>query len=414
MQNINKISTIVLCSFLFSTHLTAFVDYVLLEKENKMILIIGDAEAEHLNRINKDHVKCFVNILKSHTPKNPVNVIYNISEDTLRLIQEHSESELQIPQTFFHLAKEASTFDGSNNILFSVFDCRGRESEILDDFFAELSRKIFKEELGPKEWKALKRKWSFQIKKSPSILNKSQLLESLNIKKETLQNWQNTYLTDSLEYNLFEELIIKFKKAIFNLCEFLKDKPNEDIRLNILSLLDAKTIPALRNKHRELAQMFCLESDFIFTDLGFLHEMLCKLNNGFNKIIVITPWSHKKNLTKMLNKISYTTTSEFSAIEYIHSQHRPKLEDAYENLTSKLLPQLNLMLDINEPTNEKETIEIIKNREALAKSCNHCHIKEFNQHKLSVCSQCKQVYYCNRMCQKQDWPKHKVSCLKLN
>ena len=413
MQIVSTLLKIIFCSFLLFSHLIAFIDYIVLEKENKMILIIGDAESENLNHINEAHVKWFVNVLNRHTPKTPINMIYNISEDTLKLIQNRTESELQIPQTFLHLAKKASIFDGSN-IFVSTFDCRGKESELIDDFFAKLTTKLSNNDLGSKEWKSIKRKWSNEIKKSSLSIDKKLFLESLNINEEKLQNWMDTYEIDSFEYKLFEELILKYKNSILELSEFLKDKPNEDIRLNILSPLNGKTKIDLNNKCRKLAQMFCLESDFVFTDLAFLHEILDKLNNGFNKVIFIAPWARKKNLAQMLNKVGYTTTSKFSAIEYNELEHHAKIQFAgYKKLPMNLLSALHVLLDVDKTIAEMEMVEIIKNSEAPQKICNHCHTKGFNNN-LSVCSQCKQIYYCNRICQKNDWPKHKNICKKTN
>jgi hypothetical protein len=32
---------------------------------------------------------------------------------------------------------------------------------------------------------------------------------------------------------------------------------------------------------------------------------------------------------------------------------------------------------------------------------------------LSACSQCKQVFYCSKECQKSDWKSHKLNCRKI-
>jgi len=43
--------------------------------------------------------------------------------------------------------------------------------------------------------------------------------------------------------------------------------------------------------------------------------------------------------------------------------------------------------------------------------CNYC--KLLSNDKLSKCSGCQKVYYCNVDCQKRDWPNHKPSCLEI-
>ena len=43
------------------------------------------------------------------------------------------------------------------------------------------------------------------------------------------------------------------------------------------------------------------------------------------------------------------------------------------------------------------------------KSCNTC---QAHKDELLRCTRCKDVYYCNVDCQKQDWPSHKLKCSK--
>lgn len=43
--------------------------------------------------------------------------------------------------------------------------------------------------------------------------------------------------------------------------------------------------------------------------------------------------------------------------------------------------------------------------------CGHCH-KEANN--LSLCAQCHSVYYCDTVCQKREWHRHKLVCKKEN
>jgi len=391
-------------------NLKPFVDYAVIQKDNKMILIIGHAEAEHLNQINIAHAQWFIKILEKHTPKSFINVIYNMSEDTLKLIQECSESDIQIPQTFLYLAAQALKFDGSNNILLSAFDCIDKSSQILNDFFSNPC--FFREDLSFKEWKAIKRTWLTNINRSRFFITQSQFLDSLKIKQEKIQQWRDLHQQDSLEYILYEELLLKHKNTSMNLSKYFDENYDEDIRLTILSLLNDKSIPELQKKHRILAQDFCLATDFIFTDLSFLNEIFNKLKQS-NKMIVIVPWSRKKNLVQMLSKMGYAITSQFSAIEYIDLDHHAKIQlQGYKDLPNKLLAELYTMLDVEKKSIEKDMVQTIKQSE-LTQICSCCGTIGSIQNKLLTCSRCKQALYCNTKCQKQDWTRHKQECKNI-
>lgn len=41
-------------------------------------------------------------------------------------------------------------------------------------------------------------------------------------------------------------------------------------------------------------------------------------------------------------------------------------------------------------------------------SCAHCKIRSKNA--MKKCSKCKNTYYCNQECQKNNWPEHKNNC----
>lgn len=68
-------------------------------------------------------------------------------------------------------------------------------------------------------------------------------------------------------------------------------------------------------------------------------------------------------------------------------------------LPSNLLAQLLLMYDLAKPQEQKSST-------AQEHKCNKCGKTE----DLSRCSRCKQVRYCSRNCQLNDWACHKLSC----
>ncbi|XP_073837310.1 zinc finger MYND-type containing 10 [Musca autumnalis] len=59
--------------------------------------------------------------------------------------------------------------------------------------------------------------------------------------------------------------------------------------------------------------------------------------------------------------------------------------------------------ETNKQTNTTSDLE--KN---VANKCGNCYGSAEKK-----CSQCKTVYYCSRKCQLEDWPKHKINCIKI-
>ena len=71
---------------------------------------------------------------------------------------------------------------------------------------------------------------------------------------------------------------------------------------------------------------------------------------------------------------------------------------------------------LNNPSENNEKFELWKNAIMFDKDvrlCNYCQKFNVNGH-LRVCSGCKKVRYCNRVCQKKDWKfnGHKIFCVK--
>lgn len=65
-------------------------------------------------------------------------------------------------------------------------------------------------------------------------------------------------------------------------------------------------------------------------------------------------------------------------------------------------------------TSRMETLfrnkDVMRNA-ALGADVKICHCcQKTSDEKLPTCSRCKIVGYCNRECQRKDWPKHKLEC----
>jgi hypothetical protein len=58
---------------------------------------------------------------------------------------------------------------------------------------------------------------------------------------------------------------------------------------------------------------------------------------------------------------------------------------------------------------KKNFEEIDSTGKSILKECGYCR-KEVNE--LKLCSRCKQIYYCNKDCQKSDYSSHKNACKK--
>jgi len=49
----------------------------------------------------------------------------------------------------------------------------------------------------------------------------------------------------------------------------------------------------------------------------------------------------------------------------------------------------------------------------LVSTCNNCELEHTSQRQLKLCTGCRKVYYCNRICQLKDWNSHKAECGKF-
>ena len=83
-----------------------------------------------------------------------------------------------------------------------------------------------------------------------------------------------------------------------------------------------------------------------------------------------------------------------------------ELVDSWQNDAGKLLETLDSsaarsLLDTKKKSNN--------NSSSTSECCGNCKVKDARQR----CSKCKKVRYCNRKCQTEDWPRHRVQCTKV-
>lgn len=415
MQTLNKLSKIIFYSFLLFSQLNAFVNFKLMQKDDNMILIIGDAHHQKLNAMNETHIKWFHEFINRHQTHDPIKLIYQMSEETIKVLsQPNLPLNLSIAKTFSHLVRMTQNSSNSNNVKFSPFDCRGKESKMIEDFFSTFISG-FTTTPTEEEWQAKKREWSPKTNKSSIIIKKLKFLQSLQLNQKAIQQWRDTFQQDSSEYKMFNEFLSGFKKKTAQISKYLQDKPNIDIRLNLLSLLeDDQTSNELEQKFRKLSKLFCYKTNYIFADLGFINEILKNLQAGFNKIILVVGLAHTTNISTMLEKLGYTTNSEFSIVKNIEKKVTIQCNNLM-TLPNKLLPTLCRMFNVDEQSlSQQQTIEAIKKSESIARYCNKCQDLETQQKKLLTCSRCKKVFYCNVACQKAHWPTHKPECIAVN
>ena len=70
---------------------------------------------------------------------------------------------------------------------------------------------------------------------------------------------------------------------------------------------------------------------------------------------------------------------------------------------------------------DAQTLNIERHREQIGfdshvsilrkglRECAHCGVKESDLNGLKACGACKRAFYCDNICQKKDWDRHKVS-----
>ena len=108
--------------------------------------------------------------------------------------------------------------------------------------------------------------------------------------------------------------------------------------------------------------------------------------------------------TVLKRKIEYYTKTE-KGLNVFRS--------ASENLPTKEIDIIiNMMNEIdpfgNKPSKEDIRDQIVLNR-LINRICHCCYSKKKLMN-MKRCSKCCLVYYCNEICQKQDWSEHKIWC----
>jgi len=415
MQIFSRLLKIIFYSFVLCNPLNAFVDYEVMGRDGTTILLIGDASHEQLELMNRMHAQWFITTMSSLPSEVSTKIIYEMAPKTAEYLEKGLPHQLlNRGATFFYLYHATQHLNIPDTIKLSPFDCRDKESDIIEDLFSTLSN-FFTNTPTLKAWKKLKNQQITTIQRSALQINTSEFLISLNRKNNTLQEWLNTFPEGSAEYILFKELTNKYQNNMARITEMLSKTLETDIRLNIFSLLDlCKTPGGLKNKYLELAKLFCLDTDYIVTDLGFLKEILQSLKEGYDKTILVVSWAHKKSISKMLKNIGFETIDEYSIIKDRGLEYSAKIEcDNMMSIPEKLLPQIRNMFTINEESlSMQQIMKTIKEAQLKTKFCNHCHNQESETLKLSTCKRCKKVFYCNRECQKLDWKLHKIDCEK--
>ena len=101
-------------------------------------------------------------------------------------------------------------------------------------------------------------------------------------------------------------------------------------------------------------------------------------------------------------------------LEQATERRKKRIENLVNSLPKSLVDELKTRdvsdFDPMTPENRKMHMEILENMSNI-KICSCC--KKESEKKLSKCSACLSVGYCNRECQKRDWHQHKVMCPML-
>ena len=140
-------------------------------------------------------------------------------------------------------------------------------------------------------------------------------------------------------------------------------------------------------------------------------EQILIIQNTFN--ILNNKYDNK---SIQMSKNEY---KEFKKIRHEYTKFRQSIPKCLLDDMPKGIPKTDSMvykidnnkydeifvMEYNDDLNDdnKATINI-----GLNKMCVFC--KKYYQHKLKLCSQCKNVFYCSRKCQKKDWNHHKKKC----
>ena len=93
--------------------------------------------------------------------------------------------------------------------------------------------------------------------------------------------------------------------------------------------------------------------------------------------------------------------------QYINSPDVAKFQDLIDNNREEFVATMEASIKKHPIRARNQLLEISKAREKYMRTCNYCDSHSVGNKK---CGRCKKVHYCDKECQKSDWPKHKIDC----
>lgn len=183
--------------------------------------------------------------------------------------------------------------------------------------------------------------------------------------------------------------------------------------LYALVLSQRMSISLIRRKYADFMPLFCKDNKCF---VGFFKDLPQLKKTPY----LIAPWSFADFIEGINN-------SERTWIRRrIHKAHRVNTSDAWNAAFDLLFAVVREkeMYDLYRERAIEQHIECTMqsitaiNRKFAKRVCAHCGMKEIHHQSLhkrmqyKLCSQCQNVFYCSRDCQKKDWRlRHRVHCI---
>jgi hypothetical protein len=158
------------------------------------------------------------------------------------------------------------------------------------------------------------------------------------------------------------------------------------------------------------------EQRIFLGELGIEERTLCFSYNGMGEVVIgvsLLAISEGRNFIGFLR--SFFFSKVIGSRVTVLRLKRNKIFFEFVLLLGPTLSLEKLLSFFKIPKNSKKTVKF---KHTLCQSCKKmldsgAFTEYIDPDKLSRCSVCKSVYYCNRECQMKDWKEHKKICKHL-
>lgn len=408
-----KIIALFLLFFEFS--IVPFASYrLLINSEGKVALIFGDYHNTELDLMNEMHV----NLLCACIQKAPSSKKFTCLTGALKTAS--SKVNIIVAKTFRYLEDQKAVMHEQVDFL----DSDPRDDRItcyISTFMRICQQKL----LAPLEVQGLAKNIfeGTEIEYGSKVLI-SELSSYLEKAHANMVTWLGEYTAGSSERQLLQKKIDVFKinsnalKKYISI--FTKDLSFQEAVLVLLSL---QTTYNSRNIFLELQELIKL-TVHEYAVIAYLHAFLIDQRSNVGTMCILSQ-DQATVLNSLLQDLHYTVLGNESIVVPSYGRWgKPRIRNTqsfYKNILNVFSSFNSIRIAYEEQLLTENMlpyiVECVKEKMVISdepvcepyKACDTC-LK--NVGKLSLCSKCKNIYYCSVYCQQLDWPEHKKTCKK--